>query len=249
MLSTTSLPAGRTNAPGMSVRGPRRGGDECAWHLSAADAVGAGASLERGIGWLLAGRGDTEREVLSFVARTHQGQFYKGTHLPYLCHLIDVATLVATDSIRTEALWVALLHDVQEDHPEAWRSFVATGGRPWLTDEVKGAVAVLSRAPGANRDEYLSGIHAFGPLAEAVKAADVASNGVQLAHLMGPREPAWSAGESRDRLMKWGRAYIEDWKGWNDWPLPAEVLGRPSRTRRVGNAVYARMTAICGSIS
>ncbi|HVG39179.1 MAG TPA: HD domain-containing protein [Pyrinomonadaceae bacterium] len=56
------------------------------------------------------------REALDFVARVHAGQIRKSTDIPYIAHLLGVASIaIEYGADETEAV-AALLHDAAEDH-------------------------------------------------------------------------------------------------------------------------------------
>jgi HD domain len=60
------------------------------------------------------GTGDFER-ALAYAARAHSGHLRKGTRIPYLSHLLAVASLVLEDGGDEHEAIAALLHDVVED--------------------------------------------------------------------------------------------------------------------------------------
>jgi hypothetical protein len=55
-------------------------------------------------------------EALAYAAEVHAGQHRKGTTIPYLSHLLAVASLVVEDGGSAEEVAAALLHDAAEDH-------------------------------------------------------------------------------------------------------------------------------------
>ena len=55
------------------------------------------------------------REALRCAARWHAQQFRKGTKVPYIAHLLGVASLVLEDGGNTNQAIAALLHDAVED--------------------------------------------------------------------------------------------------------------------------------------
>lgn len=62
------------------------------------------------------------RSALVFAARLHSGQTRKGTDIPYIAHLMAVASLVITHGGNEDEAIAGLLHDAVEDQ----------GGRPTL---------------------------------------------------------------------------------------------------------------------
>lgn len=68
----------------------------------------------------------TERfvDAVRYAAETHGSQGRKGTEIPYISHLLAVASFVLDDGGDEDAAIAALLHDAAEDH----------GGRGRLDD-------------------------------------------------------------------------------------------------------------------
>jgi len=57
------------------------------------------------------------KEALAFTADTHQGQLRKGPdEVPYIAHLMAVASIVLSDGGSEDEAIAALLHDAVEDH-------------------------------------------------------------------------------------------------------------------------------------
>jgi hypothetical protein len=54
--------------------------------------------------------------AIAYAAHVHAEQRRKGTQIPYLAHLLAVATLVAEDGGGETEIIAALLHDTAEDH-------------------------------------------------------------------------------------------------------------------------------------
>jgi (p)ppGpp synthase/HD superfamily hydrolase len=63
-------------------------------------------------------------EGLRYAHEVHDAQTRKGTDVPYLAHLIGVASIVLDDGGTEDEAIAALLHDAAEDH----------GGKPRLED-------------------------------------------------------------------------------------------------------------------
>lgn len=66
--------------------------------------------------------GDRFDQALQRACELHRSQFRKGTEIPYLSHLLAVASLVLEDGGDEDQAIAALLHDAVEDR----------GGRPTL---------------------------------------------------------------------------------------------------------------------
>jgi hypothetical protein len=67
--------------------------------------------------------GETDRvftasamRAIAYAAHVHRDQLRKGTEVPYLSHLLGVASLVADEGGREAEVVAALLHDAAEDH-------------------------------------------------------------------------------------------------------------------------------------
>jgi GTP pyrophosphokinase len=54
-------------------------------------------------------------EAFTFAKRLHAGQYRKGTTIPYLAHLLGVASLVLEGGGDEDEVIAALLHDAAED--------------------------------------------------------------------------------------------------------------------------------------
>ncbi|MGH9365097.1 MAG: HD domain-containing protein, partial [Thermoanaerobaculia bacterium] len=66
--------------------------------------------------------GERFKKALVFAHRLHRRQLRKGTRIPYMTHLMSVASLVLENGGGEDAAIAALLHDAVEDQ----------GGRPTL---------------------------------------------------------------------------------------------------------------------
>ncbi len=54
-------------------------------------------------------------EAIKFVANAHQGQFRKGTKIPYISHLMNVMKILCSEKCEPEIVVAGILHDVVED--------------------------------------------------------------------------------------------------------------------------------------
>ena len=54
-------------------------------------------------------------DALTFASQLHRGQLRKGTNVPYVTHLLAVASLVGEHTDDEDAVIAALLHDAVED--------------------------------------------------------------------------------------------------------------------------------------
>jgi len=53
--------------------------------------------------------------AIKFVAEAHQGQYRKGTNIPYISHLMNVMKILCENGCDKEIITAGILHDVVED--------------------------------------------------------------------------------------------------------------------------------------
>ena len=53
--------------------------------------------------------------AIKFVAQAHQGQYRKGTNIPYISHLMNVMKILCENGCDKEIITAGILHDVVED--------------------------------------------------------------------------------------------------------------------------------------
>ena len=119
-------------------------------------------------------------EALIFAARLHATQIRKGTTIPYLAHLLAVASLVITHGGDEDEAIAGLLHDAVEDQ----------GGRPTLEqirarfgERVATVVEsctdtdVVPKPPWrARKERYLAHLQSASSSVKLVAAADKLDN-------------------------------------------------------------------------
>src|SRR5665647_24789 len=54
-------------------------------------------------------------KAIKFVADAHQGQYRKGTNIPYISHLMNVMKILCENGCDKEIITAGILHDVVED--------------------------------------------------------------------------------------------------------------------------------------
>jgi len=123
---------------------------------------------------------DRFEEALNFAARLHAGQTRKGTTIPYIAHLMAVASLVITHGGDEDEAIAGLLHDAVEDQ----------GGRPTL-EKIRGLFGervativegctdtdVMPKPPWRERKErYVKHLESASPSVKLVAAADKLDN-------------------------------------------------------------------------
>jgi (p)ppGpp synthase/HD superfamily hydrolase len=128
---------------------------------------------------------DRFAEALAYAATAHQGQVRKGTGVPYIAHVLAVASLVLEQGADEETAIAALLHDTAED----------AGGAERLEDitarfgpRVSAIVAECSdtliqpKPPWKPRKEaFLARIPRLSPSARLIHQADLLHNARSIA--------------------------------------------------------------------
>lgn len=119
-------------------------------------------------------------EALIFTAQLHAAQTRKGTTIPYLAHLLAVASLVITHGGDEDEAIAGLLHDAVEDQ----------GGQPTL-EEIRARFGervativegctdtdVVPKPPWrARKERYLAHLQSASPSVKLVAAADKLDN-------------------------------------------------------------------------
>ncbi len=59
--------------------------------------------------------GEVFNKAIEFATKVHNGQFRKGTNIPYILHPFEAAAIVGTMTTDDEIIAGAVLHDVVED--------------------------------------------------------------------------------------------------------------------------------------
>jgi len=115
---------------------------------------------------------DAERlaEAFAMASAAHAGQVDKGG-FPYIWHPVRVAHIVAKRGFGIDEQIVAMLHDVIED----------ADVEPELVEAVFGpivarAVLDVTRRADEPYDAFIERVYSAGPIARAVKLADLADN-------------------------------------------------------------------------
>jgi GTP pyrophosphokinase len=87
-------------------------------------------------------------EALDYAATAHDGQFRKGTAIPYLAHLLGVCALVVEHGGDEDQAIAGLLHDVIEDCGEAHRAAIRRRFGDRVADIVEGCTDGVPDATG-----------------------------------------------------------------------------------------------------
>ena len=130
-------------------------------------------------------------EALSFAAELHLNQRRKGTDIPYVSHILAVASIVMENGATEDEVIAALLHDAVEDH----------GGRPMLEQiRLRFGETVAATVEGCT-DAYGEPKPAWQPRKEAY-----------IAHLRDPRtSPSVRLVSTADKLHN-ARAILRDYR-------------------------------------
>ncbi|MBI4877103.1 MAG: HD domain-containing protein [Acidobacteria bacterium] len=161
-------------------------------------------------------------EALSFAARLHRAQSRKGRSVPYVSHLLGVASLVIEDGGAEDQAIAALLHDAIEDQGNQY-----PGGRAGLRQEIERrfGTAVLELVNACTDDDacedksdagawrprkqaHLDHIPAIGAAARRVSCADNLHNArCLLADFREAGDQVWGSfrtGSAADQLWYYG---------------------------------------------
>lgn len=120
------------------------------------------------------------RKALIFAARLHNDQRRKGTDIPYIAHLLAVASLVITHGGDEDEAIAALLHDAVEDQggqPTLEMIRTRFGERVAVIVEGCTDTDVVPKPPWKARKEcYLAHLKSASPSVKLVAAADKLDN-------------------------------------------------------------------------
>ena len=153
---------------------------------------------------------DFYNKALFYAAAAHDGQFYAG-NLPYIVHVCMVADeVLAADRIEpfsniTDAVQIALLHDVLEDTPITKEEMLLH-----FSPEVVHGVDLLTKKDGLPLLKYFKGIKDGGRDVSAIKMCD------RIINLQKP-PASWNADKIFEyyeeskvilEMLGWSSAYI-----------------------------------------
>ncbi len=119
-------------------------------------------------------------EALTYAVRLHAAQDRKGTKIPYVAHLLSVASIALTHGGNEDEAIAALLHDAVEDQGGA---ATLEEIRKRFGDEVAAIVDgctdtdVVPKPPWrARKEAYIAHIHKASPSVRLVSASDKLDN-------------------------------------------------------------------------
>lgn len=119
--------------------------------------------------------------ALVLAAQAHQGQLRKGTNIPYITHVVHVATILQRHGFADDLVLAGLLHDVVEDSDVPLGTIADHFGQH-VADLVAAVSEQKSDTAGAERPweerkaEKLALLRAGNPEIAALKAADAIHN-------------------------------------------------------------------------
>jgi (p)ppGpp synthase/HD superfamily hydrolase len=117
-------------------------------------------------------------DALVYATEAHELQRRKGTNIPYVAHLLAVASLVLEDGGDEDEAVAALLHDAIEDTDVTFDDLAARFG-PKVAEIVQGCsdTDVMPKPPWRTRkEEYLAHLGRAEPAVVRVSLADKVHN-------------------------------------------------------------------------
>ncbi len=117
-------------------------------------------------------------EALVFAAQKHKAQTRKGTSIPYISHLLQVAGIALENGADEDEAIAALLHDVMEDQNVTEQELTARFG-PQVATIVAGCSdsASTEKAPWRERKEaYIAHVLTASPSVRLVSSCDKLHN-------------------------------------------------------------------------
>lgn len=169
--------------------------------------------------------------ALSFAARLHAGQVRKGTAIPYIAHLLAVASLVLEYGGTEDEAIAALLHDAVEDQGGAATREVITRLFGQSVAEIVDGCTDTEVAPKppwrARKEAYVGHVRSAAPSVRLVSAADKLHNARSvLADLRVLGEDVWSRFRGgREGTLWYYRALVQAYREAGGTP-PVEELDR-----------------------
>jgi (p)ppGpp synthase/HD superfamily hydrolase len=134
-------------------------------------------------------------KALEFSTQLHAGQTRKGTAIPYVAHLLAVASLVLTHGGNEDEAIAALLHDAVEDQGGKRDRFGKNVAS--IVDDCSDT-DVEPKPPWKERKErYLAHLGSASPSAKLVAAADKLDNLEQSLRTTGYSAPHCGIGSMR----------------------------------------------------
>jgi GTP pyrophosphokinase len=168
-------------------------------------------------------------EALAFAAHLHANQVRKGSSVPYVAHLLGVASLALEHGADEDEAIAALLHDAIEDQGGATaREEIRRRFGDAVTAIVDGCTDadVTPKPPWRGRKEaYIARIAGESPSVRLVSAADKVHNArATLADYRAVGESLWTRFQGgRDGTLWYYRALVDAFRQAGATPLTEEL--------------------------
>lgn len=118
-------------------------------------------------------------EALTFAAELHATQCRKGTEIPYIAHLLGVASIAMEHGATEDEAIAALLHDAVEDHGPQQRPEIERRFGPAVLAIVEGCTDTdqVPKPPWkARKEAYIAHVRAAPASVALVSASDKLHN-------------------------------------------------------------------------
>jgi (p)ppGpp synthase/HD superfamily hydrolase len=168
-------------------------------------------------------------EALNFAVRLHAGQLRKGTKIPYVAHLLSVASIALQHGADEEEAIAALLHDAVEDQggaktrEEIRRRF---GERVAAIVDACTDSDVTPKPPWKQRKQaYIAHVRTASPSVRLISASDKLDNArAILADYRSVGESLWKRFHGgREGTLWYYRSLVETFRQAGSNPLVEEL--------------------------
>jgi (p)ppGpp synthase/HD superfamily hydrolase len=186
----------------------------------------------------------TERfeEALAFAARLHRAQLRKGTTIPYVSHLLAVASIALEHGADEDEAIAALLHDAVEDQGgDAARREIRRRFGERVAGIVDGCTdaETTPKPPWRERKErYIAHVAEAPPSVRLVSAADKLHNARSiLADLRASGGSVWGRFKGgKEGTLWYYRSLVEAFRAHGATPLVEELARTVAEIERLASA-------------
>jgi (p)ppGpp synthase/HD superfamily hydrolase len=178
-------------------------------------------------------------EALAFAARLHNGQKRKGTDIPYVSHLLAVASIALEHGADEDEAIAALLHDAVEDQGgDAARQEIRRRFGERVTQVVDGCTdaETTPKPPWRERKErYVAHVAEASPSVRLVSAADKLHNARSiLADLRTCGDALWARFKGgKEGTLWYYRSLVEAFRAHGTTPLVEELARTVAEIERL----------------